>query len=141
MLFRSGAVDPCEGGEAWFSCPVKGGKVLRVCGAGGEAPWMRYVYGKPGVPELVFPEAREGSVARFRWEERVTVQAMGDALLFDNAGVTYEVTEMVGSGGRDAEMNNYAGVYVTQGAKTLARIPCTGAPTSDWARMRGVLGR
>lgn len=134
------ATDGCAGAETLFACPVKGGKEIRVCGALGSPIWVGYTYGKPGAPDLKFPKAREGSPFSFRHEERTTVQSMGNVLSFDNEGVTYEVTEMMGSGGgADAESNNFAGVYVLQGTKQLAKVACTAPPVSNWTRVGEIL--
>jgi hypothetical protein len=134
------ATDGCGGAETLFACPVKGGKEIRVCGAVGTPVWVGYTYGKPGAPELSFPKERPGSAMMFRHEARTAAQAMGDVLIFENNGVTYEVTEMIGGGGGpDAESNNFAGVYVTQGTKLLAKVACTAPPTSRWTRLTEIL--
>lgn len=125
----------CDGGELLFSCPVKGGKEIRVCGATGEAIWLTYTFGKPGVPELVFPTSRVDSVPKFMVEERSFVQSMGYVLSFTNGKVTYEVTEMMGAGGPGGETNNFAGVTVLEGEKQLAQVACTSPPTSNWPRI------
>ena len=134
------ATDGCAGAETLFACPVKGGKEIRVCGAVGIPIWVGYTYGKPGAPDLKFPKVREDSANSFRHEERTTIQSTGNVLSFDNEGVTYEVTEMMGSGGgADAEANNFAGVYVLQGPTPLATVACTAPPVSNWTRVREIL--
>lgn len=134
------AAGTCGSADTLFACPVKGGKEIRVCGALGEPIWIGYTFGKPGAPELSFPKERQGSVPSFRHEVRTLVQATGDVLSFDNGGVTYEVTEMMGAGGgADAASNNFAGVYVTQGTKLLAKVACTAPPTSNWTRLGEIM--
>jgi hypothetical protein len=127
----------CAVAEVLFECPVKGGKVLQVCGEEGETPWMQYVFGKPGAPDLVYPAARMGSVSWFTYEERTFAQSMGQALVFTNNGVRYELVEMIGGGaGPMAESNNFAGVYVHKDDKLLATVGCTTPPKSNWERMK-----
>ncbi len=134
------AVGTCGSADTLFACPVKGGKEIRVCGATGDPIWIGYTFGKPGAPELSFPKQREGSVPLFLHTTRTLAQATGDVLSFENGGVTYEVTEMMGAGGgADAESNNFAGVYVTQGGKLLAKVACTAPPTSNWTRVGDIM--
>lgn len=136
---KPAAPTACAGGEVWFQCGVKGGKEVVVCGATGELFWLSYVYGKPGAPELVFPAAREGSIHLFTWEAITTLQAQGDLLRFQNNDVTYEIVEMVGAGGPNGAANNFSGIYVKQGEKTLATIGCTQEPTAKWDEIKNVL--
>jgi hypothetical protein len=113
-----------------FSCATGDGKVLSVCS--GPAPGrLQYRFGPPGAPELVFPPS--GHAAEFSAGTVQHIRAEGNVLRFDNAGVQYEVTSLVGGGGfseAEAAANNFTGVYVTTAAGKVWPIPCVG-PAAD----------
>ncbi len=122
-----------------FSCPVQGGKIVTVCGSNEDDPWLRYRFGPPGAPELVFPDAQEGSFMAFKLETRTFARAMGEVLSFEREGHTYEITEMVGGGGPDGEMNNFAGVTVHVAGAQIAALACTEPPTTRWPALHAIL--
>lgn len=124
-----------------FSCAVTGGKEIAVCGSlDDDPPWMRYRFGTPAQPELLFPDKPEESLGNFTVEERSYVRSRGDVLSFEHDGKTYEVTDMIGGGGGpDAAANNFAGLRVLQGDKELSSVACEGDPVTDWPKARGIL--
>lgn len=120
------AVGHCAATEhAVLNCPVKGGKILSVCGGPG-ADQLQYRFGAAGKPELVFPPTP--SLEPWKVEQRTYVRAMGTVASFENEGVTYEVTSMIGGGGggeAEAERNNFVGVAVLKDGEELTRLGCT----------------
>ncbi|TVQ92506.1 MAG: hypothetical protein EA397_06770 [Deltaproteobacteria bacterium] len=124
-----------------FTCGVPGGKEIAVCGSlDDDTPWMRYRFGTPVEPDLLFPEDPEGSLNKFTVEQRSYVRSQGDVLRFDHDGKTYEIAEMAGGGGGpDAAENNFMGLRILQGDDVVSSVACEGEPISDWSTVRNIL--
>lgn len=118
-----------------FSCTVAGDKVLAVCEEEGS---LVYRYGPLGAIEKEYPA--EGGTASWRYEEPTTVSARGNALSFDGERHSFQVVEMAGAGGPNAEANNFSGVVVSKGGDVVSTIPCVGPVESDWARIAALAG-
>ncbi|MFT5686542.1 MAG: hypothetical protein ACI8RZ_007498 [Myxococcota bacterium] len=109
-----------------FNCAV-GSKVLSVCEM---ETGLSYRFGPIGTIEKQYPPPSTES--HFEYSAVTTVSAEGHSLKFTTEGHTYEVTEMSGAGGPNAEANNFTGVVVYKGDEHLSSIACTGAAQSDW---------
>lgn len=118
----------CKASEVeYFSCKIKdSAKVLSLCGINEYPPndkkegWLQYRFGKPGQPELVFPENKEGSLGRFDgfWSP--------PSVRFKNGEADYEVSA-------DAGENGFYGVRATIQGKS-AEFPCDGSPPNNISR-------
>lgn len=126
----------CEAGEyTYFSCRLKAGKMVSICGSGPVDPtdndghraaWLQYRMGRPGALELVFPKQRSGSVAKFTGESHRGAGVRIDALAFAISGVRYTVEDAYSSLTDDG----FAGVKVVVGRKETA-IACDGDANVD----------
>lgn len=70
--FSSAAQTLCLKDEVdYFSCPVKGGKILSICSnlaevdISGPDSWVQYRFGTPNKVELAFPSEKAESFSRF----------------------------------------------------------------------------
>lgn len=89
-----------------FSCPLAGGKVVSICAAGGSAQEegvrFYYAFGRPGAPELVYPDKDAGAGNAFSTSHLVYGKsASGIAYSFANGGYVYIVYWISGAGARD----------------------------------------
>ena len=126
------ATGHCVAGEAvYFSCPTSSTKALSLCGGGGT---VQYRFGPPGDPELVFPD--DSSPAAFTVRTESYARAIATIASFTNGDINYQVTDSSGSGGIDAESNNFQGVTVFQGDKLLATVSCQGLPQTSWEALK-----
>lgn len=128
----------CTAAETvFFSCPTSATKVLSLCGGTGK---VQYRFGPPGAPELVHPA--DHSPAAFSISEESTIRAQATVVRLSNGEVTYAITDSAGgSGGPDAESNNFQGVYVYQNDELLADVRCTESPQTDWAALSAVIAQ
>lgn len=116
----------CEAGEStYFSCKLKGSKMLAICGSGQVDPlendghraaWLQYRMGRPGALELVFPKRRSGSVAKFTGESHRGVGVRIDALHFSIGSIRYAVEDAYSS----LTDGGFTGVKVVVGGKVTA---------------------
>lgn len=130
------APDLCEAGETrYFSCKLKGSKLVSICGSGRVEPiengghhaaWLQYRMGRPGALELVFPKRRAGSVARFEGESHRGAGVRVDALAFAIGGIRYTVEDSYSS----LTDQGFAGVKVMVGRKETA-LACDGEANVD----------
>jgi hypothetical protein len=112
-----------------FSCQVRTGKTVSVCGAAGAdgQRFAQYRYGRTGItPELTFPASpAEGEVAF------ATVPYSGGGegqLMFTRGGVQYVVYSRTIRTRFDGEGNdpvNEDGVAVMRGEELVSRLACT----------------
>jgi hypothetical protein len=122
-----------------FSCTTDDGREVAICVGAATDPWVRFRLGpKGGAPELVFPDDRDGSLARFSLEDRVFAHGVGTALTFEHAGTTYEVIDSVG-GGIDGAANNFTGIHRSRGGAQLPAVACGGDARADWERLSRTL--
>ena len=122
------ATGHCMAGETvFFSCPTSSTKTLSLCGGSGT---VQYRFGPPGSPELVFPS--DSSPSTFTVKTENYARATAKIASFYNGDVNYQITDSIGSGGVDAESNNFQGVYVFEADQLIATVPCQGAPQVDW---------
>ncbi len=119
-----------------FSCAVAGGKHLSVCEEEGS---LVYFYGVLGAPEKEYPGF--GDTPNWSFREISAVSAQGHGLSFTGESHSFEVTEMAGAGGPNAEANNFAGVIVSKGEETVSTIACTGPVSSNWERIAEVMAQ
>lgn len=112
-----------------FSCQVRTGKTVSVCGAAGAGGqrFAQYRYGRTGIaPELTFPATpAEGELAF------ATVPYSGGGegqLMFTRGGVQYVVYSRTIRTRFDGEGNdpvNEDGVAVMRGEQLVSRLACT----------------
>jgi hypothetical protein len=121
--------------KSWFSCPVKGGKVLSLCGDGAGS-WLQYVYGPVGAPELVWPETPNG-LEGFAVSEHAFLRSMLTSVRFDREAHTYLIVDQIGSG-IDGEAHNFNGVVVRKGDTEIARVACTRQPADGLSHPAGL---
>lgn len=109
----------CESGEkTFFSCEVRGGKVVSICGG---SDWLQYRFGKLKHVEISFPSEKTDSLKQFTGASRFhkAVQVSAEYLMFERSGVEYSVTQMQGG-------SELLGVTVLlPGAKHLSELRCT----------------
>lgn len=113
-----------------FSCAVAGGKTLALCEEEGS---LVYRFGALGSIEKEYPG--EGVTPSWTYEEPTTVSASGNGVSFAGESHSFQVVEMAGAGGANAEANNFAGVVVSKGEAVVSTISCVGPVESDWARI------
>lgn len=126
----------CVAGErVAFSCATRDDKVLSVC-AGPAADALQYRFGPVGSPELVYPP--EPSAQAFTLGEVQYMHAEGSVLRFENNGVKYEVTSLVGGGGSPEQgaSNNFQGVYVYTARGKVVGVGCAGAVDDQLPALR-----
>jgi hypothetical protein len=126
----------CKRGEVtYFSCQLKGARVMSVCGSGAVEPsepsahrasWLQYRIGTLKALELVFPKRREDSVSRFEWESRRRAGVRINALDFKIASVAYSVEESYS----EMTKEGFTGVKVIVGSKETG-FPCQDDATLD----------
>ncbi len=91
----SGTVDQCLHGErVVFSCAVARGRVVSVCRSVRARPadaTLVYRFGRPGQPELVFPQSAVGSLQRFRYAHYFRAQVDRSELSFETNAARYAV--------------------------------------------------
>ena len=90
----------CQPGEkVHFSCAVKGGKVVSLCGDAGRS-WLQYRFGPPGRPELVYPARKAGSVERFWGDAGSALQGEVRwlSVSFVSGGIGYKLEYLVPEG-------------------------------------------
>jgi hypothetical protein len=137
----AGAQSLCTRDEVdYFSCPVKGGKVLSICSNLAEVDttepghWVQYRFGTPRRIELAYPREKKESLSRFeghvfdaRGERKETSE-----LRFINGTTYYSVSlsRSPAKGTRNA--NDYAGaVGVGRPGAKLVSINCSRVD-GDW---------
>lgn len=93
----------CAKGETiFFSCPVRGGRVVSLCGSiggdsgsAGAAEWLQYRFGRPGVVELSFPQTKQDSLSKFKGEHVLShladAEMSADAVSFVSGGIGYRI--------------------------------------------------
>lgn len=113
-----------------FSCAVAGGKTLALCEEEGS---LVYRFGAIGSIEKEYPG--EGVSPSWKYEEPTTVSASGNSVSFAGESHSFEVVEMAGAGGANAEANNFVGVIVSKGDEVVSTISCVGPVESDWTRI------
>ena len=82
----------------------------------------------------MFPE--DSSPAAFTVKTENYARATATIASFTNGDINYQVTDSSGSGGIDAESNNFQGVDVFQGDKLLATVSCQGSPQTRWDALK-----
>jgi hypothetical protein len=125
---------PCGADHVVFACPTDNGKQILVCQSEGH---VQYRFGAPAFQELVFPA--DSSPMRFTLEDRNYAQSQATVLAFENEGFVYEVTDAIGGGGENGASNNFQGVYVLKGGKTVATVGCSASPETDWDAIRALV--
>lgn len=118
-----------------FSCAVAGNKTLALCEEKGS---LVYRFGPLGAIEKEYPG--EGVTPAWTYEEPTTVSASGNSLSFSGESHSFQVVEMAGAGGPNAQANNFSGVVVTKGEAVVSTIPCVGPVESNWARIAELAG-
>lgn len=123
----------CKAGETtYFSCALKGGKVVSVCGSGEVEPaegsprsasWLQYRMGRPQALELVFPKQKDGSVAKFEGQS-ILGNVRINVLSFNINETIYSVE----SSHSNLTDDGFHGVKVGIGKKEHA-LPCRGEVT------------
>jgi len=93
----------CAKGETvFFSCPVRGGKLVSLCGnigngkdSGDAGPWLQYRFGRPGAVELGYPAAKQASLARFKGEHVLShladAEMTSESVSFVSGGIGYRI--------------------------------------------------
>ena len=118
-----------------FSCAVAGNKTLALCEEKGS---LVYRFGPLGAIEKEYPG--EGVTPAWTYEEPTTVSASGNSVSFSGGSHSFQVVEMAGAGGPNAQANNFSGVVVTKGEAVVSTIPCVGPVESNWARIAELAG-
>lgn len=103
--------------EIYFSCPI-GDKVMSVCASGNISPqngYVQYRFGRPGKPELEYPEQSEPPTDRFLITDFAGGSINSTHLKFKTAGYVYVIYQSATNG-----------VYVKNNGKTVANFSCGG---------------
>jgi hypothetical protein len=126
----------CEAGEStYFSCRLKGAKVVSICGSGQVNPvdndghrvaWLQYRMGRKGALELVFPKQQDGSVRQFEGGSERGAGVRINTLNFTISGIRYTVEDSYSS----LTNQGFAGVKVVVGRKETA-LRCEGEASVD----------
>ncbi len=133
------AVGQCAAGEEpVLSCPVEGGKVLSLCatGAGGPAASLRlqYRFGKPGRPELVYPDRPASAKGRFFLSTTPFSGGGEERIRFRSGAYDYLVfqRDIAGGWNEDGTRDHYQdeGVAVEKDGKVVGLRLCVG-PTEN----------
>ena len=117
-------------GENWvvFSAmSTKNGKIVSVCVAEGDdttPSHMTYRYGKPGAPELIFPDTAEGSFEKFTFRRYTRPRTTYLKFEFTSEGFNYEILD----GGDDTETSTELRVTRVSDGEVIAEHPLL--PTS-----------
>jgi hypothetical protein len=116
-----------------FSCTVRGSKkIVSICsnikyGNIEEGSWLQYRFGHPGKIELVFPQEKQGSLAKFEghyFNPREQPLEIAD-LRFAAPGALYSVSlDRDGSKEEDDEAHYSGGILVTLGTTKRVNIHC-----------------
>lgn len=119
----------------YFSCQLKGARVVSVCGSGAVEPSedsahrasrLQYRIGTLQALELVFPKRKEDSVSRFKGESRRGAGVRINALDFKIASVAYSVEDSYS----ELTKEGFTGVKVIVGRKQTS-FPCQDDATID----------
>jgi hypothetical protein len=121
------AAGHCTKGEiAYFSCQIKGSdKSVSVCGSRiaddgdgiDDGAWIQYRFGKPGKPDMVYPDKKSSPARHFSGESILANDVRLYALMFSRGGYKYEVVH--------TQENNFVGVT---GKGRTAKFECAGSP-------------
>jgi hypothetical protein len=141
MPSAAGAQSLCARGEVdYFSCPVKGGKILSICSNLAEVDtsepghWVQYRFGRPSRVELAYPREKRESLSRF---EGHVFAPHGNPtetteLRFMNEKTYYSVSLSRSSANGTRDQNHYAGaVSVGRPGAKLVSINCSRVD-GDW---------
>ncbi|ATQ42319.1 hypothetical protein [Caulobacter mirabilis] len=135
----AGAVGLCSPGEEpVLSCPVEGGKVLSLCatGAGGPAAGLKlqYRFGRPGKPELVYPDRPASAKGRFFLSTTPFSGGGEERVRFRSGPYDYLVfqRDIAGAWNEDGTRDHYQdeGVAVEKDGKVVGVRLCLG-PTEN----------
>lgn len=102
----------CTKGETtYFSCRVKGGKLVSLCGDAyvkeqtpyweeSDNPWLQYRFGLPERVELVYPLSRKESLNKFEGDYGMALQGevRWMSVAFVSSGIGYKVEYLVPEG-------------------------------------------
>lgn len=127
-FFPAMAASHCAKGEIdYFSCKIKGSeKSVSVCGTTfrddaepgiSDDAWIQYRFGKPGKPEMTFPEKKQPLQKNFTGEFILANGAKLYALQFKRGQYAYEVLMAP----------EYNGIIVAAKGKTT-KLSCDGSP-------------
>ena len=122
----------CEAGETVrFTCKA-GAKVISFCGDG-EA--LRYRFGKPGAPELSFPENGRPASSVFHYSSAAYSGGGEARVRFLNGSFEYIVYTALIAGSWNADgtrdHEELDGVLVRRNGRNVANVRCTTAPDND----------
>jgi len=110
----------------YFSCSVKGGKIVAVCGSriiDESRGYLQYRFGKENAVELVLPRSLEHPSKFFTQTQTNWMRRREATLTIRNGEFAYTVYYAEGEG----DLEN--GVLLTKSGKKVADIHCTGALT------------
>ena len=89
----------CVDGEVvYFTCTLRGGKVLSLCGSkdlDSESAHLQYRYGSRHRAKLYFPEDSDRSLSRFRFHVERRVRSTGDTVQFDRGAYHYSISSII----------------------------------------------
>lgn len=135
----SDASDPCLRDErVVFSCAVAKGKVVSLCRSAGARPAdgsLVYRFGRPGQPELVFPQAAAGSLQQFRYAHYFRAQVDRTELSFETATARYSIYDYYEG---DQKPSRLRGVRVGIGDRDL-ELKCVGPVVSRLVELEDVV--
>jgi hypothetical protein len=117
------------GEKVYFQCGTARGKLISVCGSeklAGKDSHLQYRFGKPGKPELVYPDQKEGSVKKFFYVLYTRAQTSYQNLSFVNKGSSYTVFSNYD--GDEKPAKTYGVQVKAKGAKTDTNVNCLGEP-------------
>jgi hypothetical protein len=136
QLARAAPPTLCKQGETtYFSCQLKGSRVVSVCGSGAveasenqahRASWLQYRIGTPKALELVFPKQKENSVSKFEGVSRQGGGVRINSLDFEIGDVAYSVENSYS----ELTKEGYTGVKVVVDRKETS-FPCRGDAALD----------
>ena len=134
----------CVNGEvAYFTCTLRGGNVLSLCGSSdlnSESAHLQYRYGSRRRANLYFPEESEHSLSRFSFHVERRVRSMGDTVHFELGSYHYSISSMSGADHiGDREIRNFKGVYVEKDGKVVALHVCRESPVDSLSQLAEVL--
>ncbi len=124
-----------------FSCTVKQGKVLSLCGSRDltkDRGYLQYRFGLPAKVELEFPKDRTGTQQKFHYSHYFRAQVDMTEISFTNEGYQYLLFDTYN--GEEKPAVSEQGITITPpGKQNGTTLQCHTKPKADFSILADIL--